>query len=67
VFRIKLEVELEHTRVENLHLKQIEKNLQKEVASQQSVEQETAIKNMKKSIDRLQAENSDKTNRITAL
>jgi hypothetical protein len=58
---------LEHTRVENLHLKQIEKNLQKEVASQQSVEQETAIKNMKKSIDRLQAENSDKTNRITAL
>jgi hypothetical protein len=48
-------------------LKQIEKNLQKEVASQQSVEQETAIKNMKKSIDRLQAENSDKTNRITAL
>jgi len=58
VFRIKLEAEMEHLRVENLQLKQIEKNLQKELAALRPVEQENAIRNMRRNLDRLQLDNS---------
>jgi len=58
VFRIKLEAEMEHLRVENLQLKQIEKNLQKELAALRPIEQENAIRNMRRNLDRLQLDNS---------